>query len=70
MKGQHSTYRPDAGTRCLVSGPNEDDDGGYVFGEVEIVWRDETFVLYRKSPEFWPVLYKWDHVLAKPLVTP
>ena len=67
-KGSKSTYRPEAGVRCLLSGPNEDDDSGYVFGETTILWRDDTFVLYG-TPGYWPVLHKWDHVIAKPLGT-
>lgn len=63
-KGAESTYRPPAGTRCLLSGPNEDDENGYVFSETTILWCDETFVLYG-NPGFWPQLYKWDHVIAR-----
>lgn len=65
-KGSHSTYRPDAGTRCLLSGPNEDDNTGYVFHETTILWRNDTFVLYGIEG-YWPVLNKWDHVRVKPL---
>lgn len=66
MKGEHSTYRPEAGTRCLISGPNCDDENGYMFGEFEVIWGDDTFVLYGNDG-FWPNLHKWDHVIAKPL---
>lgn len=65
-KGSCSTYRPPAGTRCLISGPNEDDESGYVFGETVVLWQDETFVLYGDKG-FWPVLRKWEHIIAKPL---
>lgn len=66
MKGSQSTYRPVAGTRCLLSGPNEDNEQGYVFGETTILWRNDTFVLYGNAG-CWPVLNKWEHVIAKPL---
>lgn len=33
MKGKDSTYRPEAGTICQMSGPNEDDDAGYAYNE-------------------------------------
>lgn len=59
-------YRPEAGTSCLMSGPNCDNYDGYTYLEVEILWRDETFVVYRVGG-CWPVVNKWDHVLAKPL---
>lgn len=67
MKGSPGNgYRPKAGTACMMSGPNCDNLDGYVFLEVEILWEDETFVLYRKSG-CWPCLNKWDHVLAEPI---
>ena len=65
-KGANSTYRPEAGTLCLVSGPNCDDYDGYTFGQMDILWRDDIFVLYR-TEGCWPVLNKWDHVLCKPI---
>jgi hypothetical protein len=65
-KGEHIAYRPEAGTRCLVSGPNCDDDKGYVYSEFDILWRDDVFVLYGK-PGYWPNIAKWDHVICKPM---
>lgn len=65
-KGSDSKYRPTAGARCLISGPNCDDDSGYVFFEGDILWCDEVFVLYGNDGK-WPVLNKWDHVLMKPM---
>lgn len=59
-------WRPQTGTKCLISGPNMDDEKGYVYGEYEVLWQDETFVVYR-TPGCWPVIYKWEHCLAKPL---
>lgn len=41
-------YRPNAGTVCLVSGAHCDNEDGYTWGEYEILWRDDVFVLYRK----------------------
>jgi len=66
MKGSNSTYRPEAGTTCLISPPHCDDDSGYVFGEYDILWKDDLFVLYRKEG-CWPNIEKWDHLIAKPL---
>lgn len=67
MKGNPGNgYRPDVGTTCLMSGPNCDNYDGYTYTEVMILWRDDLFVVYRK-PGCWPVVNKWDHVLAKPL---
>ena len=64
-KGKDSTYRPDVGTTCLISGPNHDNETGYVFSEMEILWRDDTFVVCR-IPGCWPVVWKWDHICCKP----
>lgn len=59
-------YIPQVGERCLVSGPNCDDDNGYTWGETTVLWSSETFVLYGNEG-FWPVLHKLEHVLFKPL---
>ena len=67
MKGNPGNgFRPEAGTVCLFSGPNCDDADGYTFVQVEILWRDDIFVLAGVKG-CWPTLNKWDHVLAKPL---
>ena len=68
MKGLNSKYRPEVGEACLISGPNCDNEDGYVFGEMELLWKDETFVLYG-SPGCWPNLTKWELIIAKPLNT-
>jgi len=65
MKGKNSTYRPDVGERCLISGPNMDDEDGYVFYETEILWKNETFVLHG-NPGRWPNLNMWQQIIAKP----
>jgi hypothetical protein len=65
-KGAKSTYRPPAGTKCLISPPNCDDDDGYVFLEMEILWCDDLFVVYH-SHGCWPNVHKWEHIIAKPL---
>lgn len=57
-------YLPEIGEVCLASGPNEDDDSGYVWGEVTLHWRDDVFCLYG-VPGCWPVLHKLEHVLFK-----
>jgi hypothetical protein len=58
-------YFPKVGEVCLVSGPNEDNDQGYVWGETTLLWSNDIFVLYGRDG-FWPVLHKWEHVLFKP----
>ena len=63
MKGINSTYRPEAGTICLISGPNCDDDSGYLFDKFTLLWRNDIFVLYGNE-SCWPNLHKWDHILA------
>lgn len=65
-KGDDCTFRPVPGTTCLVSGPNCDDDNGYTYGPVEILWADDLFVVYR-VPGCWPVVNKWEHIRSKPL---
>ena len=65
-KGDGCTYRPSAGTTCLISGPNCDNDEGYTYEEVEVLWTDEIFVIYRKRG-CWPVVNKWEHIRSKPL---
>jgi hypothetical protein len=65
-KGVDSTFRPDAGTKCLISGPNCDDIDGYTFEEYDILWRNETFLLYGIEG-CWPNLHKWDYVIARPV---
>lgn len=59
-------YRPTVGDACLVSGPNEDNDDGYVWSETVLLWSNGLFVLYGREG-FWPVLHKWEHVLFRPL---
>jgi hypothetical protein len=65
MKGSNSAYRPAPGTTCLISPPNSDDDNGYTFGEFEVLWTNETFIVYRHK-DCWPCVNKWDHVICKP----
>ena len=65
-KGDGCTYRPEIGERCLMSGPNCDDENGYTYTEVEILWKDDLFVVFR-TPRCWPTVYKWEHIRTKPL---
>lgn len=65
-KGDGCTYRPDVGTTCLLSGPNCDNDDGYTYIEVEILWKDDLFVAYRHKG-CWPVVNKWEHIRCKPV---
>ena len=61
MKGKDSTYRPPAGTVCLVSGPHADG-----FEVTTIHWATDILVLYGQ-PGLWPILTQWDLILCKPL---
>lgn len=65
-KGEGCTYRPEIGESCLISGPNCDDENGYTYREMEILWKDGLFVACRVTG-CWPVVYKWEHIRAKPL---
>lgn len=65
-KGDGCTYRPNAGAKCLISGPNCDNDEGYTYIEAEILWNDELFVVYR-ARGCWPVVNKWEHIRSKPI---
>ena len=67
MKGINSTYRPDAGTVCLMSAEHEDNDEGYVYHESRILWRDDMFCVSQMRSNCWPVVHKWDHILCKPI---
>ena len=60
--------RPDVGEACEVSGPNSDDDEGYVFAGTKLLWADDTFCLYG-NVGFYPVLNKWEHVIFRPLTS-
>ena len=64
MKGIGHTYRPEINEECLVSGPNCDDENGYVFSDMTLLWKDDTFGVFRKDGR-WPVVYKWDHIICK-----
>lgn len=66
QKGDGQTYRPEAGTVCLFSGPHMDDENGYVYHECKILWRDDVFVVTQVR-DCWPTIQKWDHVRAKPM---
>lgn len=67
LKGKATElFRPTPGTLCLISGPNCDDENGYVYGEFTILWCNDIFVLYGNDGK-WPNLEKWDHISVKPL---
>jgi hypothetical protein len=45
MKGQGS-YKPKTNERVLISPPNSDNLEGYVYSEYDVLWIDDTFILY------------------------
>ena len=65
-KGDGNTYFPKAGETCLFSGPHGDDESGFVYISVEVLWTDETFILTR-IPGCWPGVNKWEHIRCKPI---
>ena len=67
LRASHQHYRPANGELCLYSGPNMDDDDGYVFMEIFVRWSDDVFVLTQKDG-CWPNINKWDHCIFKPLL--
>lgn len=66
MKGDGCEYRPSAGSVALISGPNCDDENGYLYLEAEILWVDDLFIVYRR-PGYWPIVNKWCHIRVKPV---
>lgn len=65
-KGAGNMYFPVAGETCLISPPHCDDESGYVFKEFQVLWTDETFLVYR-APGCWPTVAKWEHIRCKAL---
>ena len=63
-KGDGNTYFPTAGETCLFSGPNCDDENGFVYILVEVLWTDETFIITR-IPGCWPGVNKWEHIRCR-----
>ncbi len=67
MKG-FNNYQGATGELVLISGPNCDNEQGYVYGEYTILWQDENFILYGSEGN-WPNLNKKDHVSIKKRIT-
>jgi len=65
MKGQGS-YQPKVNERVLISSPNADDSNGYVYMEHDVLWIDDTFILYGNKG-YWPNLHKIEHCHIKQL---
>jgi len=65
-KGDGSSHRPKAGDMCMYSGPNCDNDEGYTYVVVEVLWTDSLFIVTR-VPGCWPTVAKWEHVRTKPI---
>lgn len=65
MKGQGS-YKPKVNERVLISPPNADNTEGYVYGEYEVLWTDNTFILFGNRGH-WPNLHKIEHCHIKKL---
>lgn len=65
MKGDGCTYRPKAGETALISGPHFDNENGYTYTQMEVLWTDALFCIAR-TPGYWPCVWKWDHIRSKP----
>lgn len=59
-------YYPAIGETCRESGPNCDDADGYTWGEVEVLWRDDLFIVTH-TPGCWPTVTKLELALFEPL---
>lgn len=67
MKG-FNNYKGETGELVLISGPNCDNEQGYVYGEYTILWQDKNFILYGSEGN-WPNLNKKEHVSIKKRIT-
>lgn len=61
-------YYPAIGETCRMSGPNCDDADGYTWASVEVLWRDDLFVVTR-VPDCWPTVTKLELALFQPAAT-
>jgi hypothetical protein len=68
MKGINN-YEGSTNEVVLISGPNCDNEQGYVYGEYKILWQDDIFILYGSEGN-WPNLNKKEHVKIKKLYGP
>lgn len=59
-------YYPAIGETCRMSGPNCDDAEGYTWLDVEVLWRDDLFIVTR-VPGCWPTVTKLELALFEPL---
>jgi len=65
MKGKGS-YLPKVNERVLISPPNCDNEEGYVYIEFDVLWINETFILYGNKG-YYPNLDKIEHCHIKKL---
>lgn len=61
-----NNYEGSINELVLISGPNCDNEQGYVYGEYTILWQDDIFILYGNEGK-WPNLNKKEHVKIKKL---
>jgi hypothetical protein len=66
MKGINN-YEGSTNELVLISGPNCDNEQGYVYGEYTILWQNDIFILYG-AENCWPNLNKKEHVKIKRLI--
>lgn len=68
LKGyrRNPKYFPVIGETCRMSGPNADDADGFTWLTVEVLWRDDLFIVTRKEG-CWPTVTKLELALFEPL---
>ena len=59
-------YYPAIGETCRMSGPNCDDADAYTWSEVDVLWRDNLFIVTRIA-KCWPTTTKLELALFEPI---
>lgn len=62
-------YYPAIGEICRVSGPNCDNADGFTWSIVQVLWRDDLFIVTR-SDGCWPTVTKLELALFEPIPDP
>tara|TARA_R110000868_G_scaffold118062_13_gene313367 strand:+ start:2986 stop:3555 length:570 start_codon:yes stop_codon:yes gene_type:complete len=71
LKGMRRSpkYYPAIGETCRMSGPNCDDENGYTWVEVNVLWTDDFFIVTRVS-NCWPTVTKLELALFEAILQP
>lgn len=69
-KGLRDVYPPNFSPQLdeliLYSGPNMDDDNGYVWCETYFRWENDNFIL-TQNKGCWPALNRREHCILRPI---